>query len=74
MYFIDMHVPKNQAQSGMTHNVSSMVYPCMYAILLNCCIILCYNYAAAKSVQSPPSTTNRLQAPNNSRPFASKNL
>lgn len=38
VYFIDMHVQKNQAQSGMTHNASSMamVYPCMYVIPLNC--------------------------------------
>ena len=45
----------------------------VYVILLNYCI-LCRNYAAAKSVQSPPYTTNRLQAPNNSRAFASKDL
>lgn len=69
-----MHVQKNQAQSGMTHNASSMamVYPCMYVILLNC--ITCYNYAAAKSVQSPPYTTNRSQAPNDFRAIASKDL
>ena len=51
MYFIDMHmhVQKNQDQSRMTHNVCTHV--CMYVIaVLYCTYILCYNYAAAKSV------------------------
>ena len=46
-----MGVQKNQVQSGMTHNVSSMVYPCTYVI-----VELLYINAAVISVQSSPYT------------------